>query len=129
MKLKTLLNTPLVISRSLMTSLLILTMALLITPAIVVAAGNKHDIQQVAAAKVNNCKFIANVKGSSGYGVTHVTVWKNKGKHKALEQASNLNATHVVWDNGATGYGSGPRVSGSAYYCDGHEKMADATGK
>ncbi|SFP68406.1 hypothetical protein SAMN05216419_10136 [Nitrosomonas cryotolerans] len=129
MKLKTLLNSPLVISRSPMDFLLILAMALLIAPAVVTAAGNKYDIQQVAAAKVNNCKFIANVKGSSGYGVTHVTVWKNKGKHKALEQASKLNATHVVWNNDATGYGSGPRVSGSAYYCDGPEKMAGATSR
>lgn len=41
--------------------------------------------------------------------------WKNKAKHKALKRAIKPSATHIVWDDNSTGYGSGQYVSGEVY--------------
>ncbi len=127
MKFEFSLNLPLMIYRTAITSCFMLSFILFITPAIADGSGHNYDIQQVTESEIGNCTFLADVQGSSSYGKTHVAAWKEKGKHKALEQAVDLNATHVVWNNRSTGYGSGPRISGSAYYCDSVKRLADTT--
>ncbi|SFP73557.1 hypothetical protein SAMN05216419_101621 [Nitrosomonas cryotolerans] len=127
MKFEFSLDLPLMIYRAAITSCFILSFILFITPVVAAESKYDYDIQQVAESEISNCTFLADVQGSSSYGKTRVTAWKEKGKHKALEQAVDLNATHVVWNNGSTGYGSGPRISGSAYYCDNVKRLADTT--
>ncbi len=64
---------------------------------------------------VKHCHFLANVHGSSGYGKHHN--WKSLAKHRALEKAEKLGATHVVWQHiRHTGSFNG-EVDGKAYAC------------
>lgn len=93
------------------------------------AAGYWHElnVQEVAQQEINNCKFAGEVVGSSGYGKITKTTWKNKAKHKALKRAADLNATHIVWEDNSTGYGSGRFVSGKTFICNDSNKIVKAS--
>lgn len=52
---------------------------------------------QVAADQsVQNCRYLQEVEGSSGYGKN--ANWSVLAKHSALVRAEKLGASHVVWD-------------------------------
>lgn len=82
------------------------------------------SIQQVTHAEVRGCKFLANIQGFSGWGKVAMGAWRHKAKHRALQQASALGATHVVWTRTPKNYGSDPYIYGEAYRCDDAEKLA-----
>jgi hypothetical protein len=84
------------------------------------AAGYWHklNIQQATNQEISDCIFTGEVIGSSGFGKNTKTIWKDKAKHKALKRAAELNATHIVWIDGSTGYGSGRYVSGKTFICN-----------
>ncbi len=45
---------------------------------------------------VQNCRYLQEVEGSSGYGKNYN--WSVLAKHSALVRAEKLGASHVVWD-------------------------------
>lgn len=92
------------------------------------AAGYWHklNIQQVSNQEISDCVFAGEVIGSSGFGKNTKTIWKDKAKHKALQRAVELNATHIVWIDSSTGYGSGRFVSGEAYICNSSSNVMKA---
>lgn len=91
-----------------------------------IASEKMLNIQQVAHSKVDSCEFVDDVRGFSGWGepaMGFMGAQRNKAKHQALRQATNLNATHVVWTQLPKEYGS-PYAYGKAYKCDGTRKLA-----
>ncbi|WP_045224098.1 hypothetical protein [Methyloterricola oryzae] len=48
-------------------------------------------------AQVQNCQFLSEVTGSSGYGKN--AGWKPIAKTHAEQKAGTLGATHIVWSN------------------------------
>ncbi len=48
-------------------------------------------------AQVQNCQFVAEVTGSSGYGKN--SGWKSIAKVRAEQKASAVGATHIVWSD------------------------------
>lgn len=76
------------------------------------------NIQEATKQDINDCKLAGEVTGHASYGKTTKTLWKEKAMHEALQQAAELNATHIVWDDKSTGYGEGRFVSGEAYICN-----------
>lgn len=106
------------------TNIIIFAVTALFASASANAAGYWHaydHIQQVNSKEelnLNNCEYAGEVAAHSSYGRSTKTVWKNKAKHKAIKQAGDLNATHVVWADGSTGYGNGRFVAGEAYICN-----------
>ncbi|MBP1151190.1 MULTISPECIES: hypothetical protein [Methylocaldum] len=65
---------------------------------------------------VEDCRFIANVKGSSGYGKD--MNWRHAAKVRALKKAEGISATHVVWKSfKELGVLNGV-ADGAAYRCD-----------
>lgn len=111
------------------TKTMILAVTIMFTSASAMADGYWHklEVQEVARQELNDCILAGEVVGSSGYGKTTKSIWKNKAKHKALKQAAELNATHVVWEDNSTGYGSGRFVSGKAFVCNDSNKIVKAS--
>ena len=111
------------------TKTMIFAVTIMFTSASAMADGYWHqlNVQEVARQELNDCKLVGEVVGSSGYGKTTKSIWKNKAKHKALKHAANLNATHVVWEDDSTGYGSGRFVSGKAFICNDSNTIVKAS--
>lgn len=86
------------------------------------ASEHNSNIQQVFPERVNNCEFIGEVKGSSGWGRIAIIAWPGKAKGQALQQPQRLGATHLVWARFHNGYGSGPYAYGEAYNYNQAEK-------
>ena len=63
----------------------------------------------------DNCQFIGDVYGTSGWGNLAASVGIENAKNEAREKAASMGATHIVWE-GVTG-GYSPYVSGKAYLC------------
>ncbi len=72
-------------------------------------------IKEADIKTVENCKYLGEVHGSSGWGNLGASVAMQNAKNEALEKAAKLGATHVIWNNITGGYS--PYVSGKAYYC------------
>jgi hypothetical protein len=93
----------------------------LVTSTIIYAEGYWHEfdhIQETTVEKVKeNCTLVGEVVGHSSYGKITKTTWEDKAKHEALKKADELKATHIVWSDDSTGYGSGRFVAGDAYIC------------
>lgn len=92
------------------------------------AAGSTHGIVVMASADVesSNCKYVGDVWGTSSWGKSSLTVWKNKAEHRALKMAKDLDATHVSWESQSEGgYGNDPHAYGKAYRCEGSGKAGD----
>lgn len=84
-------------------------------------AGSNHGIIVMASADVesSNCKYVGDVWGTSSWGKSSLTVWKNKAEHRAMKMAKNLDATHVYWEGQSEGgYGNDPHAYGKAYRCE-----------
>lgn len=85
------------------------------------AEGYWHEfdhIQETTVEKVeDDCRLVGEVVGHSSYGKITKTTWEDKAKHEALKKANELKATHIVWSDDSTGYGSGRFVAGNAYIC------------
>ncbi len=64
---------------------------------------------------VANCEFVGSVSGTSGWGNLAASAGINNAKNEGREQASRLNATHIIWVSIEGGYS--PSVSGNAYKC------------
>lgn len=93
------------------------------------ADGYWHElnVQEAALQELNDCKLVGEVVGSSGYGKTTKSIWRNKAKHKALKHAADLKATHIAWKDDSTGYGSGRFVSGKAFVCNDSNTIVKAS--
>jgi len=52
-------------------------------------------VKELLRSEVNDCQFLADVKGSSGYGKD--VNWRQIAKEYALKKADSVGATHVVW--------------------------------
>ena len=72
-------------------------------------------IREADIATVSGCKYLGEVHGSSGWGNIAASVGMGNAKNEACERASELGATHIVWNQIAGGYS--PYVSGKAYLC------------
>ncbi|MDA8179564.1 MAG: hypothetical protein M0T69_08520 [Deltaproteobacteria bacterium] len=72
-------------------------------------------IQEADPAMVSGCKYLGEVHGSSGWGNLAASVGMENAKNEAWERASELGATHIVWNQIMGGYS--PSVSGKAYLC------------
>ena len=64
---------------------------------------------------VVSCKLLGAVEGSSGWGNIAASAGMENAKTEALERASQLGATHIVWTNIAGGYA--PYATAKAYRC------------
>jgi len=73
-------------------------------------------IQEADSATVSGCMYLGEVHGSSGWGNLAASVGMENAKNEAWERASELGATHIVWNQIMGGYS--PSVSGKAYLCE-----------
>ncbi|ASP48213.1 hypothetical protein B5D82_10860 [Cognaticolwellia beringensis] len=64
---------------------------------------------------IMGCVFLGDVHGSSGWGGLASSQGMQNSKNEALEKASDLGATHIVWSNISGGYS--PSAFGKAYKC------------
>jgi LDH2 family malate/lactate/ureidoglycolate dehydrogenase len=62
-----------------------------------------------------NCQFVGDVHGSSGWGNLAASTGMENAKNEAKEKAAAMGATHIVWTGMAGGYS--PYASGKAYLC------------
>lgn len=76
---------------------------------------NARPIIEADIQMVQNCKYLGDVNGSSGWGGLAASVGMENAKREALEKAAALGATHVVWVNIHGGFN--PFVHGRAYKC------------
>ena len=99
---------------------IILATVTLFTSTNIIAEGywQEFNIQEATLQDVKDCKLVGEVEGHSNYGKPTKQIWKEKAKHEAMKNANELNATHIVWSDDSTGYGSGRFVSGNAYICN-----------
>jgi len=75
-------------------------------------------IREVDNATVSGCKYLGEVHGSSEVGnqvPLFASVGMEKAKNEALERASQLGGTHVVWDKLIDGYPA--FAKGNVYLC------------
>jgi S1-C subfamily serine protease len=89
-------------------------------------AGAAPTVAEADARMVANCKFLATVRGTSMFAP-----WvggRERAMKGALKKASELGATHIVWDS----VGSDPLglqlAAGKAYQCDAAALAAAAQG-
>jgi hypothetical protein len=62
----------------------------------VASACQEATLQEASAQSVQNCNYLNQVEGSSGYGKT--LNWKDFAKHAAQHRAKRSGATHIVWE-------------------------------
>lgn len=91
--------------------------------AIFMLTGCATTLSQSAARVIDadmkmaeNCKFIGDVHGSSGWGNLAASAGIENAKNEAREKAAAMGATHIVWTGMAGGYS--PYISGKAYLCN-----------
>ena len=72
-------------------------------------------VKDAAPETVQNCQYLADVEGSSGWGNLAASTGIANAKNEARSNAASLGATHIVWKNVSGGYS--PFVSGAAYRC------------
>ena len=114
--------------QKLFNGLCVIMIAFLAMTSITHAAGSTHGIAVMASADVesSNCKYVGDVWGTSSWGKSSLTVWKNKAEHRAMKMAKDLDATHVAWEGQTEGgYGNDPHAYGKAYRCEGSGRAGD----
>jgi hypothetical protein len=79
------------------------------------SSSHAMKIKDADAKIIENCRYLGDVYGSSGWGNLAASTGIQNAKNEAREQAVTLGATHIVWTNVAGGYS--PYVSGRAYRC------------
>lgn len=65
---------------------------------------------------VESCRFVGQVTGGSGFGNLAANIGIRNAKNEALDEASKMGATHVIWTS-VNGF-MGASVSGNAYNCN-----------
>lgn len=73
-------------------------------------------IKESVLTEVENCQFVTNVTGTSGWGGVAASSGINNAKEEAKQQAIDSGATHIVWQ--AVNGGFSPSVSANAYKCE-----------
>jgi hypothetical protein len=80
-------------------------------------AARITQVDQNQKSKVEGCKMIGEVVGSSSYGGLFMQeAGKNYAKNSAMNSAANMGATHVMWTLAEGGYFGG-KANGIAYKC------------
>jgi Domain of unknown function (DUF4156) len=74
-----------------------------------------QNIRPADYSMVKDCTFLGDVQGSSGWGNLAASQGMQNAKNEAKEQAAQLGATHIVWENIVGGYS--PFATGKAYKC------------
>jgi hypothetical protein len=83
--------------RSPFLSLLQIHLALFLSLSVGVASAcQEAALREANAQSVQNCSYLNQVEGSSGYGKT--LNWRGFAKHAALHRAKRSGATHIVWE-------------------------------
>jgi uncharacterized protein YceK len=73
-------------------------------------------IQDADTTMTDGCKFLDDVRGSSGWGGTQgASVGMENAKNEAREKAAKMDATHIIWIGVVGGYK--PTAFGKAYLC------------
>jgi len=90
--------------------------------AILVLNGCATTLSQSAARvkdadmkMTDNCQFLGDVYGSSGWGNIAASMGIENAKNEAREKAATMGASHIIWTSTTGGYS--PYVSGKAYLC------------
>jgi hypothetical protein len=79
-------------------------------------SDSNAEPKELFQPNLENCRFIADVTGSSGYGKD--MNWRHAAKVRALKKADAIGATHVVWKSfKEIGVLNGV-ADGAAYRCD-----------
>lgn len=79
------------------------------------SAVTARAVEIAAAAEVDHCKYLGEVRGFSGWGKMRTKTSQDKARQEALEKADSLGATHVVWDNSSGVFHQ--YANGKAYSC------------
>ena len=78
--------------------------------------STQAQLQVSEDSEVQNCQYLDNVEGSSGYGKK--LNWERRAKHSAMSRAEQLGASHLVWIKlNDVGVFNGSAV-GKAYNCN-----------
>ncbi len=72
-------------------------------------------VKPADSSMVENCIFLGDVQGSSGWGGLAASQGMKNSRNEAQESAAQLGATHIVWANISGGYV--PSAFGKAYKC------------
>lgn len=72
-------------------------------------------VQSADSRMVEDCIFLGDVHGSSGWGGLAASQGMINSRNETLEQAARIGATHVVWGNITGGFS--PSAYGKAYNC------------
>jgi hypothetical protein len=65
---------------------------------------------------VQQCTFLADLNGSSGWGGLAASTGMQNAKNEVREKAAELGATHVVWNQTEAGWT--PSSGARAYRCN-----------
>lgn len=93
--------------------------ALALTACSVGGVSSAHydgPIRTADAASVENCEFLSDVIGTSGFYGMFAKQGVINARHAAYAEAEKLGATHVVWTSTDSAYG-GTQAHGLAYRC------------
>lgn len=75
-----------------------------------------RQVRVADTSMVSDCTFLGNAQGSSGWGNLAASTGMQNARNEAREQAADMGATHVVWENVEGGYS--PSAFGKAYRCE-----------
>jgi len=89
---------------------------MLVLPLVSLPLISLAQVQIAEESAVQNCTYLDEVEGSSGYGKNYN--WQSLAKYSALSKAEKLGASHVVWGQFyPVGAFNGTAI-GKAYSCD-----------
>ncbi|MDD2769911.1 MAG: hypothetical protein PHT19_14365 [Methylococcus sp.] len=80
-----------------------------------VEAQAKPDI--ATENEIKNCRFLQAVSGSSGYG-KNIGNWQLQAKASAEREATQIGASHIVWDDLKPSGAFNGFATAKAYDCD-----------
>ena len=78
-------------------------------------SGSAARVRDADMKTVQNCQFVGDVHGTSGWGNLAASAGIQNAKNEAREQAATMGASHIIWTGTAGGYS--PYVTGKAYNC------------
>lgn len=79
------------------------------------AAKKQTAIADADAKMVEDCQFVGEVNGTSGFAFAAAELGVSRAQNQARQAAAKLGATHIVWGGIGTSWGSS--ASGKAYRC------------
>ena len=95
---------------------LLIILLLLLNSCATTPSQSAAKIRDADMNMVENCQFLGDVNGVSGWGNLAASVGVENAKNEAREKAASMGATHIVWSNVSGGYCS--FVNGKAYRCE-----------